>query len=378
MPPQAPVQREFAWLDDPAGVERLARALCDAKWYALDSESNSMFAYRERVCLVQLNVEGSLYVIDPLGHSDTARLCAPLRSVLEDHHRTCFLHGGEYDVACFKREFGIALRGVFDTQQAASFLGWPKTGYAAVVETVTGVVLPKSHAQYDWSTRPLDPAALQYALDDVFYLPEAALRLKEELVAADLGAEVAVANEAVMDALPHDNAFRASNIYRVKGFKELDTGAQPRALALYLWRDHAARDLDMPPGRLLNDRALVALARADPASREQLRKQRLGGRINGLVTSLLTCLEQARTNPPDLPDVEKIPRNNAAARGRADRLKRWRREEATLRNVPLQVVLPARALAHLQLQGADDLDNVPQLGAVRIQRYAGHLRRLCR
>ena len=36
------------------------------------------------------------------------------------------------------------LTGLFDTQQAASFLGWNRTGYASVVEAVCGIKLAKS------------------------------------------------------------------------------------------------------------------------------------------------------------------------------------------------------------------------------------------
>ena len=39
--------------------------------------------------------------------------------------------------------------------------------------------------------------------------------------------------------------------------------------------------------------------------------------------------------------------------------------------------LPARALDHLKMHGAVDLDAVPQLGAARRARYGDDLRRLC-
>jgi ribonuclease D len=71
------------------------------------------------------------------------------------------------------------------------------------------------------------------------------------------------------------------------------------------------------------------------------------------------------------------------AQAREQRLKVWRREEAERRTkadgrtVPLQLVLPARALEHLTLEGAADLAAVPQLGARRMARYGDALLRLC-
>ena len=78
-----------------------------------------------------------------------------------------------------------------------------------------------------------------------------------------------------------------------------------------------------------------------------------------------------------------VPRLPQTVMAREERLKAWRRKEAEARSlkderpVPLQLVLPARALEHLKLHGARDLAGVPQLGAGRIARYGATLKALC-
>jgi len=44
---------------------------------AIDTESNSLFAYRERVCLVQISTPTTDYLIDPLAIADLSPL-API------------------------------------------------------------------------------------------------------------------------------------------------------------------------------------------------------------------------------------------------------------------------------------------------------------
>ncbi len=369
---------DFLWVDDADGIAAVAAAMEAASWVALDSESNSMFVYQERVCLVQLNVEGRLFVIDPLVNDDPKSFLAPLKGVLEDPGKRCYLHGGEYDVACFKREFDISLQGVFDSQQAASFLNWPRSGYGSVVETVCGVTLPKAHSQYNWATRPLAKDALGYALDDVVYLPQVVEQLEAEIATADLADELDVANTAVMESPVHMGGFQAEKVYRVKGMRALDSDGQRRLFAVYKWRDECARELDFPPGRLFNDRAMVKLIQVNPTSSNELRRLGVGGRLSRFADSLLSTLQQARENPPAMPVVPTMPQQSPAERARGERLKKWRRKEAESRDVPLQVVLPARALATLQSKGAGKLEDVPQLGKKRIALYGDELRRICR
>ncbi len=132
---------DHVWVDSAAGLDELVGAMRAAPWIAIDTESNSMFAYRERLCLLQVNAGGRMYAIDTLALPYQAETYAGMKPMLEDQAKPLYLHGAEYDVICLKRDFALALRGVWDSQQAASMLGWERTGYGAVVERLNGVAL---------------------------------------------------------------------------------------------------------------------------------------------------------------------------------------------------------------------------------------------
>jgi ribonuclease D len=372
---------EHRWVRDPSTLAELAATMLAAPWVALDSEANSMFVYRERVCLIQLNVAGALWIVDPLALTEGAspeqrrdRLAA-LAAPLADPRVRIWMHGGGNDVVGLEREFGLRMTHVFDTQQAASFLGWPKTGYAAVVEAICEVRLAKEHTQYDWGQRPIDAGALRYALEDVIHLPTIGAELRERIAAADLEEELELANHAVTQTSAVEPGFDPARMWRLKGATELRADRLPVLTAVYAWRDAKGQELDYPPGRLIANEPLVHLAAHAPRDREALRKTRLRGAfIREYGDELLAVIERALAEPPEVParvDRRKRPPQDVAARDKA--LRNWRREEAERRGVPAHVVLPPRALDWLATHGYARVAECPELGRKRLDRYGDAL-----
>jgi ribonuclease D len=372
------------WIESADRLPALADEMAKAPWIALDTEANSMFVYREQVCLLQLNIAGALYLVDTLAIARTGGSLAALKAPLEDPARTIWLHGGEYDVGTLKRDYGISVRGVWDSQQAASLLGWERTGYGSVVEKLCGIALDKAYTHYDWGTRPIETGALHYALDDVIHLPHVCEKLRAEVEAADLEEEVAIANQAV-EATGWSGGFDPAGVWKIKGIREVPRHHLPLLFALYLWRDGLARAANQPPGRILNNEVLLAIVRNAPTNFQLLKKLGLRGWfLSAHGEALLDTIKRALSEPPTLPERPRQREVLPEEEQRETRLKDWRRAEAENRSkaenrpVPLQVVLPAKALEHLKQYGAKDLATVPQLGAKRIARYGAKLQELCR
>ena len=213
---------------------------------------------------------------------------------------TIFLHGGEYDVACLKRDFNLALTSVFDTQQAASMLGYQQTGYGNVVETICDVPLAKEHSQYNWGERPIDQDALQYAIDDVIYLPRIAHHLQQQVTEADLQEEVAIANQAVMDAKGQVSGYDPRSVFRLKGVGKIHEKKLPLVVALHAWRDGVAQEENVPAGRIIANDALLPLAQAAPNNYGMLKKSRLRGAIMRTYgEEILQVVQQAKVDPPE-------------------------------------------------------------------------------
>ncbi len=130
---------------------------------------------------------------------------------------------------------------------------------------------------------------------------------------------------------------------------------------------------------MINNETLLALCRKPIVTWVQLKH---AGVKNSVLTtygeSLLTCLRDANANPPPLPPPVKHREIEPIEEERETRMKDWRRSEAEKRKVPLQVVLPAKALEYLKRYGGGDLSQVPQLGEKRLRMYGEKLAQLAR
>jgi ribonuclease D len=266
---------------DRAGLERFLEALRAEPTVALDSESNSFHAYRERVCLLQISTRGADWVIDPLAVD-----VRPLGEVLCDGRETV-LHGADYDVRCLSREYGWRFPRLFDTMAAARRLGAHGLGLSALVEAHFGVRLSKAHQRSDWGRRPLTREQLAYAALDTHYLLPLRDRLAAEIDARGLGAAARTEFARIAGAEPRERVFDPDGWRRLRGARQLDPAGAAVLRALWLAREERARELDRPPFKVLAEPTLVELARRRPASPQALRT------IPGVTESVLRRMGEA-------------------------------------------------------------------------------------
>ena len=273
---------------DDAALERLLRTLGGEPALALDTESNSFHAYRERVCLIQLSSRSQDYVVDPIAID-----VRPLGRLLCDG-REVVLHGADYDVRCLRREYGWRLGRLFDTMVAAKRLGRTGLGLSALVEGRFGVKLSKAHQRSDWGRRPLSQDQLAYAALDTHYLLTLADELRTDLAKAGQ-LELAQAEFGRVAAVePREKVFDTEGWRRLKGARELDQAGRTVLKALWLAREARASEEDRPPFKVLGEPSMVELARRRPAGHEALARvpgvtpqvlRRLGAAIEAAIRS---------------------------------------------------------------------------------------------
>jgi ribonuclease D len=266
---------------DRASLDRLVQDLRSELVTALDTESNSFHAYRERVCLLQISTPAADYVVDPLAVDVRS-----LGEVLCDGRETV-LHGADYDVRCLKREYGWRLPRIFDTMAASRRLGHAALGLSALVETHFGVRLSKAFQRSDWGQRPLTPEQIAYAALDTHYLLPLHARLAAALDASG-SLEPARQEFARIAAVePRERVFDPEGWRRIKGSRELDTVGAAVLRALFLAREERARGCDRPPFKVLGDQAMLELARTRPKTPDAL------GQVRGVTPSVMRRMGDA-------------------------------------------------------------------------------------
>ena len=336
---------------------------------AIDTESNSLHAYRERVCLIQLSTEDSDILVDPLALDDVA-LLGPM---LADPAIEKVFHAAEYDLACLRRDFGFHVSPLFDTRVAARTLGQTRTGLGDLLQDAFGVRIDKRHQRANWGKRPLPPALLDYARLDTHYLLALRDRLAAELAVAGRTAEAKEECERLAGAVdppPPDSADEP--FWRITHARRL-TGSQAAVLReLYGVREDEARRRDCPPFKVMSDEALLAIAQASPRSRRAL--ERVEGVPPGALARYgVVLLEAVRRGleapPPPRPAVRGA---DEATQLRFQRLREWRREAAAARGVESDVILPRDMAWEIARANPPDLSTLHRLMAPLETRFAAH------
>ncbi len=254
-----------AIIGDIKGLQELASDLGRQAAIGLDTEFMRERTYFARLCLLQLSFDTGAVCVDTIALPDLA----PLRSALQSRDIVKVLHAARQDLEVLGPAAGTVTV-IFDTQVAAALTGHPaQIGYADLVRQVLGHSLPKGETRTDWSRRPLSPAQLQYALDDVRHLLPLRETLSERL--RELGrwswfaeemSELDAAGPYVTDP---EQAWR-----RIRGVNELDESRQALARALAAWRERRAIQSDRPRSWILPDAALRDLILHAPRSMQQL------------------------------------------------------------------------------------------------------------
>src|SRR6266540_3529345 len=158
---------------DQESLGQLVRALASCPIVAVDTESNSLHAYRERVCLIQFSIPDADYIVDPIRLTELGGLAPFFANPAQQK----VFHAAEYDLVCLRRDYRFEFANIFDTMSAARTLGWPQVGLAGILALHFGVTMNKKYQRADWKRRPLTPEQLDYARLDTHYL--AALREKQ-------------------------------------------------------------------------------------------------------------------------------------------------------------------------------------------------------
>jgi ribonuclease D len=252
---------DYQYIDTPDGLRALAERLRDLPLLGVDTEAAGYHRYFDRLSLVQVSSRTENFLIDPLALSDLS----PLREFLADPAVETVFHDADYDLRILDRDLGFQVRGLFDTQIAAAFLGDKALGLGAVVEKYLGLKLPKAYQRADWAERPLSEGMMDYAATDTAYLPTLRDRLREGLEARGRlhWAEEEFRRREEETRWTEAEAGREA-FMRMKGARDLP----PRGLAilreLFQWREETARGRDQATFRVLGNQALLEMSARPP------------------------------------------------------------------------------------------------------------------
>jgi ribonuclease D len=354
---------------------------------ALDTESDSLYRYYPKICLIQLSVGTSNnnsdpsgdvdYLVDPLRLNDLAALGELLASPGVE----VIMHAAENDMLLLYRNFGFIFPKIFDTQLAARILGWKQVGLASILEAQFGIVSDKRMQRTNWGKRPLTPEQIAYAQMDTHYLPVLRERLIVELKERKRWEEALNAFAQLSRIDYSTRPIEERTFWSMKSVRDVPSDRLNVLEALWQWREAEARHQNRPPFKIVGDVALIEMTKRLPADQNALRHiPDLGAsQIERYGSVLLRTLHEGQRHPqPQPPEYEARPELmlDKAAMARFDALRKWRSETARERDVQPDIVLPNSTLLTIaQRNPANEVElaTISELGDWKVQAYGAHI-----
>jgi len=274
-------------------VDRLAAH----SYVAFDTEFVSEHTYRSQLCLIQVAAPDTLAVIDTL----KVRELEPFWRLLTEPGRTTVVHAGREEMGFILQAINARPSSLFDVQVASGLVDhdYP-AGYASIVRRFLNLPTNKGETRTDWRQRPLTPAQLEYALDDVRHLEKLWRKLEGKLAASGRTAWMQDEMQAWQEEV--EESFIRKRWRRVSGLSGLSRRELAIARELWHWRDSVADSRDMPPKRVLRDDLLVELCKRKSADERQISAIR--GMQRSDLRHILRGLSEAIQRGLELPDEE--------------------------------------------------------------------------
>jgi ribonuclease D len=328
------------WIETQPALAAMVMELEQCPIVAVDTESNSLYAYREQVCLIQFSTPTVDYLVDPLTLADLS----PLAPIFCNPAIEKVFHAAEYDIICLRRDFGFDFIHLFDTMIAGRILGRQEIGLAAMLEAEFGVTLDKHFQRANWGQRPLSPAMLAYARLDTHYLLGLRERLRTELQERQ---RWALAQEDFCRvSLSNGHAAENGNehFWRINGAQDLEPRKASVLRELCLYRDMQAQSINQPPFKVLGNHALLEIAQTLPRYIQELDllPSMSPRQVRRHAKGLLGAVQRGLASPP--PRRPHCKRLDDPTMKRTEKLHAWRKRVAKTLEVESDIVLPRDVL----------------------------------
>lgn len=333
---------------------------------AVDTESNSLFAYQERVCLIQVSTPMLDYLIDPFTVEDLSALS----DIFSNPNQLKIFHAAEYDLICLKRDYSFEFRNIFDTMVGARILGEAQVGLGSLLQNRFELTLDKHFQRANWGLRPLTQPMLNYARMDTHFLFTLQEQIEAQLKERSLWDLAQEDFSLLCDTQPSCTESNNKSCWKVCGASHI-TGQEAAVLqSLCDYRDQQAQRMNLPHFKVLSNELLLHLCQAAPHSQEELRQ------IHGITdrilsrhgAGLLQAIEKGENNQPIIRHPRTRPDENFILR--LESLKDWRKKRAKELEIESDVVLPKDLMENIAARNPKTLNGLQLLMSRTPWRFA--------
>ena len=349
--------RPFFLIETQKSFDDLIPSLKSYSIIGVDLEANSLHAFRERISLIQVSTYDADYIIDPIKINDLAGFL----DILGDSNVLKVMHGSDFDIVSFKRDYDQKIENLFDTLIAARFLRYENLGLASLINLHFGILIDKKYQKHNWGARPLYQEHLDYARGDTHWL----LALHELLARKLKKRNLYQATLEESQLLTYKEWVSGPAYARSKGFSRLEPMQQRWYRALWELRDEMAEARDVPCFKVLPNQYILGVV-SQSTTGDALASRLNRGPFSVRNLDFVELVEKAEKDPRPI-EIPKSKKKSKPVHIEAvlTTLKNWRNSKVEQEGMDPMVVLSNEQLKNLSRYVPVTMDELIEVPSIR-------------
>ena len=314
----------YKFIESDTELKNVCDALLSEKIIAVDLEADSMYCFKEKICLIQIATAKEAFLVDPFKIKEVSSFL----KILENDDVMKVFHGADFDIRSLDRDYQARVNNLFDTEIACRFLGIKERGLAALLKRNFNVDADKKYQKADWAKRPLKQGMIEYCVGDVAYLTKLYDIIHQKLAA---NGRLSWAKEEfeIQEKVRYENNYVLPLFRKFKGAGKIDNRSLAVLENLLQVRLEIAQKKDKPLFKIMSNASLMTMARMKPVTIDQMVKTRAISQRQADMYGKLCAEAIVRAENLDhkeLPSYPKTrrPRKDARVQERIERLKKMR------------------------------------------------------
>ena len=232
--------------------------------YGLDTEFIKVDTLWPKLGVFQINVENNVYLLD----GTTLDLTEFWNKLFRAQQNVFHACSEDIDLIYHYAQHKT-LNNVFDTQVGMSFLGHGlQVSYQNALKQMLEVDIDKGETRSNWLARPLSPAQLSYAANDVLYLMNLSEKVKQELDSKSLLHFALEDCQHLTQEIATETPLHL--LYQDIGNYRHSRRQLMQLQQLAVWREHMVKALNTPRSFILKNSSMIDLVEKNPKNAFQL------------------------------------------------------------------------------------------------------------
>ena len=232
--------------------------------YGLDTEFIKVDTLWPKLGVFQINVENNVYLLD----GTTLDLTEFWNKLFRAQQNVFHACSEDIDLIYHYAQHKT-LNNVFDTQVGMSFLGHGlQVSYQNALKQMLDVDIDKGETRSNWLARPLSPAQLSYAANDVLYLMNLSEKVKQELDSKSLLHFALEDCQHLTQEIATETPLHL--LYQDIGNYRHSRRQLMQLQQLAVWREQMVKALNTPRSFILKNSSMIDLVEKNPKNAFQL------------------------------------------------------------------------------------------------------------